>query len=145
MPTDTGGNDSPTLLVDASAAIALISENHTAHSATLASAKGYRLGLCGHSWFETYSVLTRLPTALRRSPGDALQALSRNFPLSAFLGEKEAASLGPELARLGISGGAVYDALVAAAARHHRLPLLSRDTRARPTYEALAVEVKFVA
>jgi hypothetical protein len=33
-------------------------------------------------------------------------------------------------ARLGISGAAVYDALVGAAAKQHRRPLTSRDARA---------------
>jgi predicted nucleic acid-binding protein len=60
------------------------------------------------------------------------------------LGETQAADLGRELARLGISGGAVYDALVGAAVRHHRLPLVSTDTRARPVYEALGVEIELV-
>jgi predicted nucleic acid-binding protein len=68
--------------------------------------------------------------------------LARNFPSSGFLGEAEADDLGGEIARLGISGGAVYDALVAAAARQHRLPLVSADTRARPVYEALGVEIE---
>lgn len=141
MPTDTGVEGLPTLLVDSSAAIALIIEDHEAHAATLAAAKGHQLGLAGHGWFETYSVLTRLPPGQRHSSADALRLLARNFPASAFLAESEAASLGPELARLGISGGAVYDALVAAAARQHRLPLLSADIRARSTYEALGVKV----
>jgi len=101
--------------------------------------------MAGHAWFETYSVLTRLPAGLRRSPADALRLLARNFPASGFLGEADAADLGGELARLGISGGAVYDALVAAAARQHRLPLVSADARARPVYEALGVEIERIA
>jgi hypothetical protein len=48
---------------------------------------------------------------------------------------------GPELARLGISGGAVYDALVGAAARQHGRLLVSGDARARPVYEALGVRI----
>jgi predicted nucleic acid-binding protein len=54
------------------------------------------------------------------------------------------AGLGVELARLGISGGAVYDALVAAAARQHRLPLVSADARARPAYEAIGAELELI-
>lgn len=144
MPTDTGGKAHPTLLVDSSAAIALIIQDHEAHSATLAAATGHRLGLAGHGWFETYSVLTRLPSGQRHSPQDAVRLLTRNFPASSFLAESEAASLGTELARLGIAGGAVYDALVAAAARQHQLPLLSADIGARSIYEALGVKVKFI-
>jgi len=144
MPTATGADDRPVVLLDTSTAVALIVEDHEAHSATLAAVRGRRLGLAGHAWFETYSVLTRLPAGLRRSPAEALRLLAHNFPASRFLGEAEAADLGPEIARLGISGGAVYDALVATAARHHRRPLVSADSRAQPTYEALGVEVELV-
>jgi len=141
MPTGVDGSQTPIVLLDTSTAIALIVEDHESHRATLAAVRGRRLGLAGHAWFETYSVLTRLPAGLRRSPADALRVLEINFPASSFLGETEAADLGPRLARLGLSGGSVYDALVGAAAHQHRRTLLSGDARARPTYEALGVEL----
>jgi predicted nucleic acid-binding protein len=71
-----------------------------------------------------------------------LRLLENDFPFSVFLGEAEVGDLGRELGRLRITGGSVYDGLVGAAARHHRVPLLSRDGRARPTYEALGVELE---
>src|ERR687891_504834 len=123
MPTGTGARRRNIVLLDTSAAVSLVAQDHEVHGATLAAVRGRRLGLAGHAWFETYSVLTRLPAGLRRSPADALRILARTFAASGFLGEAEAAALGEELARLGISGGAVYDALVGAAARQHRLPL----------------------
>ena len=43
-----------------------------------------------------------------------------------------------------IAGGAVYDALVGATARSHAMTLISRDRRARMTYEALGVDVRFI-
>lgn len=141
MRTDTDADHRPVALLDTSTAVALVVEDHEAHVATLDAVRGRRLGLAGHAWFETYSVLTRLPAGLRRSPADALRLLARNFPESGFLGEAETADLGRELAGLGISGGAVYDALVGAAARQHRLPLVSADARARPVYEALGVDL----
>ena len=144
MRTATDADRRPVALLDTSTAVALVVEDHEAHVATLAAVRGRRLGLAGHAWFETYSVLTRLPAGLRRSPADALRVLARNFPASGFLGEAEAADVGGELARLVISGGSVYDALVAAAARQHRLPLVSADARARPVYEALGVELEVV-
>lgn len=130
--------------LDTSTAIALVAEDHEAHGATLAAVRGRRSGLAGHAWFETYSVLTRLPAGLRRSPADAIRLLARNFPASGFLGEAETADLGRELARLRISGGGVYDALVGAAARQHRRPLVSGDARARMVYEALGVEIELI-
>lgn len=144
MPTDTDADRRPIALLDTSAAVALVVEDHEAHVATLEAVRGRRLGLAGQAWFETYSVLTRLPAGLRRSPADALRLLERNFPASEFLGKAEAARLGRALAGLGISGGAVYDALVGAAARQHGLPLVSADGRARPVYEALGVDLELV-
>ncbi len=129
------------LLLDTSAAVALVVEDHEAHRSTLEALRGHRLGLAGHAWFETYSVLTRLPGGRRRSPADVAAVLAHDFPASVFLTERTAADLGPELARLGISGGAVYDALVGAAARQHGRTLVSGDARARTVYEALGVNV----
>jgi predicted nucleic acid-binding protein len=145
MPTDTVAEDSGVALLDTSAAIALLVEDHEAHGATLDAVRGRRLGLAGHAWFETYSVLTRLPAPLRRSPADAGRLLARNFPATAFLGEAESAALGDELVRLGVSGGSVYDALVGAAARQHRRPLVTGDVRARSAYEGLGVEIESVS
>ncbi len=68
--------------------------------------------------------------------------LARDFPATVFLGEVAAAALGPGLAAAGVSGGAVYDAPVGAAAREHGRPLVSGDARARPVCEALGVSVR---
>jgi predicted nucleic acid-binding protein len=143
MPTDTAA-ERDVVLLDTSAAIALIVEDHEAHSVTLNAVGGRRLGLSGHAWFETYSVLTRLPGGQRRSPTDALRLLEHNFPESAFLGESESVDLAPEVARLGVSGGAVYDALVGAAARQHQRRLVTGDRRAGPIYETLGVDIEIV-
>ena len=144
MRIDTDAEERQVALLDTSTAVALVVEDHEAHVATLQAVRGRRLGLAGHAWFETYSVLTRLPAGLRRSPADALRLLERDFPASEFLGAVEAADLREDLARQGISGGSVYDALVGAAARQHRLPLVSADARARPVYEALGVDVELI-
>jgi predicted nucleic acid-binding protein len=144
MPTDTSAEEGAVALLDTSAAIALVVEDHEDHEATLEAVRGRRLGLAGHAWFETYSVLTRLPGARRRSPADALRILAHDFPASVFLGADEAAELGRDLARLGVSGGAVYDALVAAAVRQHGGPLVSGDARARPVYEGLGVAIEVI-
>jgi len=45
------------------------------------------------------------------------------------------------LSRIGIAGGAVYDGLVALAAREHGMSLATRDARARGTYDAVGVKV----
>ncbi len=143
MPTDTDAETRPVIFLDTSAAVALIVGDHEAHGATLEAVKG-RLGLAGHAWFETYSVLTRLPAGLRRSHADAIRVLARDFPASGFLGEAQAADLSRELGALGTSGGAVYDALVGAAARQHGRLLVSADARARPLYEAMGVATEVI-
>ncbi len=132
------------VLLDTSAAVALVVEDHEAHAATLEAVRGHRLGLAGHAWFETYSVLTRLPGGRRRSPGDVAAILAHDFPATSFLAVEATAGLGPELARLGISGGAVHDALVGAAARQDGQVLVSGDARARRVYEALGVLVRLI-
>ena len=141
MPTANAVDDRPVLLLDTSTAIALILEDHERHAAVLAAVRSRLLGLAGHAWFESYSVLTRLPGGRRRSSQDAERLLSHNFPNSRFLDGDEQRALGSELAQRGISGGAVYDALAAATARHHKLPLLSADERGRPIYEAMGATV----
>jgi predicted nucleic acid-binding protein len=45
------------------------------------------------------------------------------------------------LSRLGIAGGAVYDALVALAALEHGADLVTRDARAKATYDTVGVRV----
>lgn len=142
MPTDTEGRQ--VVMLDTSTAVALVLEDHEAHARTLTALGSRRLGLAGHAWFETFSVLTRLPAGLRRSPVDAIRLLTTNFPATGFLGEEESADLAGQLAALGVSGGAVYDALVGAAARHHNRALASGDARARPTYEALGVRLELI-
>jgi predicted nucleic acid-binding protein len=134
----------PVTLVDTSAAVALVVSDHSAHESTWAALAERRLGLAGHAWFETFSVLTRLPGAGRRDAGTVAELLSVNFPESRFLDEAATTALTTQLAHMGIGGGAVYDALVAAAVAHHRLPLVSRDRRALETYRAIGLEVEIL-
>ncbi|MDP8969413.1 MAG: hypothetical protein M3N52_02720 [Actinomycetota bacterium] len=52
-------------------AVALVVGDHEAHEDAWQAVRGARLGLAGHAAFETFSVLTRLPAPLRRTPGAA--------------------------------------------------------------------------
>ena len=134
----------PDVLLDTSAAVALVVADHDAHAMTWQALHARELGLAGHAWFETFSVLTRLPGAVRRDASTVARLISANFPHSRFLDEGSTSSLTGELAAMGVSGGAVYDALVAATAAHHQLPLVSRDRRAAETYRAFNVEVELL-
>jgi predicted nucleic acid-binding protein len=132
-------------LVDTSVAVAIALADHEAHARTMAAVRGLRLGLAGHAWFETFSVLTRLPPHARRSPADVRAILEQDFPTSRFMAAEQLADLSVEAPRLGIAGGAIYDALVGATARAHGLLLLSRDRRAKATYDLLGVRVHLIA
>jgi predicted nucleic acid-binding protein len=133
-----------TALVDTSVAVALTVADHADRAATVTAVAGRRLGLAGHAAFETFSVLTRLPAPNRATAAAAGRALRANFPETRHLGPDAAAALLSSLASLSLGGGAVYDALVGAAAREHGLTLLTRDRRAVPTYRALDVEYELV-
>ena len=132
------------LLVDTSVAVALVVADHAAHAAVIDSVGRRHLGLAGHAAFETYSVLTRLPPPARRDPATVRTLLVENFPDSRFLSADRSLSLLGDLADLGVAGGSVYDALVAAAAVAHRLPLATRDERALDTYRAVGADVRLI-
>jgi predicted nucleic acid-binding protein len=139
MPAGASG---PEALVDTSIAVALAVADHEHHDATREALGDRRLGIAGHAAFETFSVLTRLPPPARRTPATVARLLATDFPDSRFLSARAAGGLLRELAGAGIAGGAVYDALVGAAAREHGLPLVTRDIRAIDTYRALGVAVE---
>ena len=136
---------SPDRLVDTSVAVALLVSDHDHHKATFEAVGDLRLGLAGHAAFETYSVLTRLPPPARRTAAAATRLLSANFPGTRFLGADESQALLASLADIGIAGGQVYDALVAATAKHHGIMLTTRDRRAADTYRALDVEFEILS
>jgi predicted nucleic acid-binding protein len=140
----TSADTGPELLVDTSVAVALSVADHEGRAASRAVVEGRRLGLAGHAAFESFSVLTRLPAPARRAPSAVSRLLAANFPYSRFLGPEAAAALLARLARSGLSGGSVYDALVGATAVEHGVPLVTRDRRALGTYRALDVEVIMV-
>jgi toxin FitB len=99
------------------------------------------VALAGHALAETYSVLTRLPGDVRLTGEDAARLLASRFEAPLVLSPKASRHLPEVLARLGIAGGAVYDALVAMAALEHGAQLATRDGRARDTYERIGVQV----
>lgn len=129
---------------DTSVAVAALDETHEAHVPTLAAVAKFRPALAGHAAWETFSVLTRLPGPLRVTPAVAHDVLRRSFPDACWLDAAEQAALLDRLPTLGVTGGAVYDALVGAAAVAAGRRLLSRDRRADRTYSLLGADVEFV-
>lgn len=131
-------------LIDTSTAIPLVLVDHAEHAATVAAIGDRTLGLAGDAAFEEFSVLTRQPAPTRRSTPAVARLLASNFPASRFLSPERAARLLADLERLGISGGPLYDALVAATAAEHGLPLVTRDQRPVAVYRALEVDVEIL-
>jgi toxin FitB len=133
-----------TVAVDTSVAVPLLVRSHHDHAAVVRWWAGQEVALAGHALAETYSVLTRLPGDARLAPADAARLLRVRFSAPLVLASSRTRELPDTLCRLGIAGGAVYDALVALAAEEHGVALATRDARARGTYDAVGVEVIIV-
>lgn len=87
-------------------------------------------------------MLTRLPGDARVAPSDAVLLIDDNFVEALVLPTGVVAEAHRLLARMGVAGGATYDGVVALAARENDAVLLTRDARARPTYDAVGVRVE---
>jgi len=132
------------IALDTSVAIPLLVRTHAAHDAVSRWWDGRNVALSGHAMAETYSVLTRLPGDIRLAPADAVRLLAERFAEPLLLGPGSG-NVVEVLGRLGIAGGAVYDALVGLAAAEHDADLATRDARARSTYETVGARVTVVA
>jgi toxin FitB len=130
-----------TVAVDTSVAVPLLVRSHHDHAAVVRWWDGQEIALSGHALAETYSVLTRLPGDARLAPADAALLLTSRFSPPLVLSSSRTRKLPDTLSRLGIAGGAVYDALVALAAKEHGAVLATRDARARGTYDAVGAKV----
>ncbi len=134
-----------TIAVDTSVAVPLLVRSHQHHADVVRWWNGQELTLSGHSLAETYSVLTRLPGDARLAADDAARLLDARFAAPLVLSVDAAQKVHSTLSRLGIAGGAVYDALVALAAKENGTVLATRDARARGTYDAVGAAVVLVA
>jgi predicted nucleic acid-binding protein len=131
---------------DSSVAIAAAASWHVAHDAAVAALERGDVKLIAHVAFETTAALSRMPEGHRIAPQIVVEWLERRF-------EREWLSLPGAATRRtlrtaaeqGVRGGALYDALVAATAAHHRRTLVTADRRAAPVYRALGVTIDYVA
>ena len=133
-----------TIAVDTSVAVPLLVRSHQHHADVVRWWDGQELSLSGHALAETYSVLTRLPGDARLAAEDAARLLDARFAAPLVLSAVHARDVHATLSRIGIAGGAVYDGLVALAAKEHGAALATRDARARGTYDAVGVKVIIV-
>lgn len=133
------------MLVDTSAALALVQRENPFHRAAVDRLLNCRRGMSGHAAVELLSVLTRLPSPHRLSPAVAMRLEDANFPESRFLSATDTKRVLKEMAEVGLAGGALYDGLVGATARQHKLPIVTCDRRAEPTYRLLGVEYELLS
>ena len=129
------------LALDTSVSIPLLVRTHGAHGSVRRWLAGREAVLPAHALAETYSVLTRLPGDIRTSPEQAARAIDANFGPPLLPDPGRTARLHNILSELQITGGAVYDALVALTAADHYAELATRDERAHRTYERVGTRV----
>jgi predicted nucleic acid-binding protein len=132
------------IAVDTSVVVAAFASWHDGHAAALA-ALARRPRLPAHVLMESFSVLTRLPPP-HTAAAPAVEAFLRDrFPAAPLvLPAKAYAPLLATVTSAGVHGGAVYDALIGATARHANALLLTRDRRASPTYEKTGVRYELL-
>jgi predicted nucleic acid-binding protein len=130
---------------DTSLVIAAFASWHESHEAARRALDG-RLRLIEHCALETYSVLTRLPPPHRTSGEMVREFLTARFPQPWLRMSAPAYKdfiLG--LPDRGVTGGAAYDALVAATAAGCDAELVTCDRRALPVYERYGLRAQLLS
>jgi predicted nucleic acid-binding protein len=112
------------ITADTSVVVAAFASWHEGHEAAIGALRR-KVRLPAAPLVESY-LAERFPGAPLTLPGHAHRAL-----LSAA-------------ASAGLTGGAIYDALIAATARHAAALLLTRDRRAIATYDRIGVRYELV-
>jgi toxin FitB len=126
------------ITVDSSVLIPALRRSHPAHEVARAALRQPGLRLLAHVTAETFTQLTRArPRVHPAVVVEALRALDKR-PVS-LSGEQYLATL-QRCVDGALVGGAVYDALIAAAAREAGLRLVSLDQRAVRTYATMGVD-----
>lgn len=128
------------IAVDTSVVVAGFASWHEAH-ASAAAVLARHPRVPAHVLIEAYSVLTRLPPP-HRAPADVvatfLEARFADGPL--VLPGRRVQRLLATVARSGLSGGNIYDALIGATAAYAGAILITRDRRASNVYELVGAQ-----
>lgn len=131
------------IALDTSVVVAAFASWHEAHkSAALCLAREPRIP--AHVMLETYAVLTRLPPP-HRAPADVVFAfLKQRFTAAPLtLPGTAQASLLAQISASGLTGGAIYDALIGATVRHAGATLITRDLRATRAYDVVGAKYEY--
>ncbi|MBI2203362.1 MAG: PIN domain-containing protein [Candidatus Rokubacteria bacterium] len=122
----------PGFLPDTSCLVAAVAAWHPEHAAAEGEInarlrRGEPMMLAAAALIEAYSVLTRLPAPFRVSPGEAQRLLAGSFldiGTTIALDGRAYRALLDRAARDGISGGRIYDAVIAASAERAKVDAL---------------------
>jgi predicted nucleic acid-binding protein len=129
---------------DTSLVVAAFASWHERHEVARKALDG-GLRLIEHCSLETYSVLTRLPPPHRAPSSVVRDFLKARFPLPWLrLSVSAYRTFVFGMPDRAATGGAAYDALVAATAAAHRAELITCDRRALPMYERYGVPVQLL-
>jgi predicted nucleic acid-binding protein len=131
-------------VADTSVIVASVLASSPDHDACVDAIGTAEAAAAGHAWFESFSVLTRLPLDVRLSGAEAGRVLARATPTVRHLSRSEHDAFSVWLSTSGIVGGAVYDALVGWVARSAKVALITRDARAMATYRTLGIDVLLI-
>jgi predicted nucleic acid-binding protein len=133
------------IVLDTSVAVPAALPWHAAHRLARGALPAAKTRVIAQVAIETYSVLTRLPPPQRVTAGLARDYLRETFEFPPLCpAEKTYSDLLDRVAGEEITGGAVYDAIVAATAAESGATLLTRDRRATPTYRRVGVAYRFL-
>jgi len=133
------------IAIDTSVAVPAALPEHVAHEPVLAALPRGKTRAIAQVMIETYSVLTRLPPPQRVAAAVAREYLRDAFTRRPLVLAAESYGQVLDLAAAeGITGGAVYDAIVAATAVEAGATLLTRDRRAVTTYQQLGAAYRLI-
>jgi len=113
------------ILLDTSVLVAALVEPHPQHDRALpwlrkAKDEELELAVSSHTLAELYAVLSTLPVSPRITPGLALRLIRESVEPAASvisLSSSDYLTTIKRMSELGISGGAIYDALIVRAAQ----------------------------
>jgi predicted nucleic acid-binding protein len=133
------------LTADTSVLVAAFAAWHDRHVVALPVVNRLQ-AVVAHCLLETYSVLTRLPAPHRMTTAGISKQLHATFQRHHVLGlsPEDQRNLVATCAAHGVSGGSVYDAMIALTCARAKAKLLTLDARARQTYAALAVDYELL-
>jgi predicted nucleic acid-binding protein len=138
------------IVPDTSVLVAGFVSGHRFHREAASALAEVRAGgrLIAHTIAETFAVLSAAGGVYRADPRTVVAYLDQFLerPASPIQLRPDAHREALEiLVDAGRAGGAVYDALIALAARGAGAALVSFDRRAEPTYELCGVEARMLA